>query len=128
MKIKLGELRVGNIMEQGKIQYFEYDGFQRYAIVLSKTEPGVIDRYSLLTELKPIKCDGDMLVEYGFRKYVSDTSVYYNFDSIELDWYHDKSNGRSGWVLWGHEDDMRTLNYLHQIQNLIWDLTGKELI
>ena len=131
--MKATELRLGNWVEQPN------DGVTRVTAVLNdlqiKTETGYVDKYC-----RPIPLTEEWLLKFGFEKVVYDSEKH----GYETEYYLEKKDvffvycddfslgiygsvrdyeGNSLAIIPPHEN----INHVHQLQNLYFALTGKEL-
>lgn len=115
-ELRLGELRVGITLN---IFPFEKVGFN----------PVTIDAQRLIALLKgnettyhPIPLTPEILVMYGFeKKLVLGSTDKYWYSIGELS-YNESHKG------WWFRGKLKDIDYLHQLQNLYFSLTGEELI
>jgi len=115
--MKATELRLGNWVEQPN------DGVTRVTAVLNdlqiKTETGYVDKYC-----RPIPLTEEWLLKFGFVL----RGLYYhfpNYDIFKIEQYKLKN---AYWLRHRTESlDCARINYVHQLQNLYFALTGKEL-
>lgn len=111
--MKANELRIGNFTEQGQIKNFWERGVHF----------GFGKCYEF-NELKPIPLTEEWLLKFGFeidKTYVSEQNPY-------LD--HIKNEVRISMPYFSFEygdGAFNELKYVHQLQNLYFALTGKEL-
>lgn len=85
-------------------------------------------------DIKPIKLSGEKLVEFGFEKF-GDYKIYNKV--WRKGWtlsVQTHSGIKDGYVLFIEDDDSESaappsveIKYVHQLQNLCFDLTGEEL-
>lgn len=108
--IKATELRIGNLVMADLA-----DGFQK---VISP-----IDRVDSADKYDPIILTPKILDKNGFSK-KSDITWYlaHNHRKIHLVQYH----GTKEFTFPYNENGLITIKYVHQLQNLIFSLTGKE--
>lgn len=81
-----------------------------------------------LTKLEPVILDSEILVKSGFNQSVLDRHILYNkleFKLIETI-VHPQFFGNFS-VYWKSEEPLCTINYLHELQNLYFDLTKTNL-
>ena len=111
MAITANELRIGNVVNIIGIVPIQIDA-QR---ILSFANGD--DTY------KPVPITEDWLLKFGFEL----RGIYYHFPNsyFKLEQYKNKN---AYWLRSGTEDlDCTRINYVHQLQNLYFALTGKEL-
>ena len=76
--------------------------------------------------LLPIQLTEEILLNFGFYEiYKSEFSIRYgieNFDEIEFKW-----NKTFGWNFYYKTFCIEGIKFVHQLQNLFFSLTGKEL-
>jgi hypothetical protein len=116
--MKANELRIGNWVEQPN------DGVTRVTAILNdlqiKTETGYIDKYC-----RPIPLTEEWLVKFGFEKDILDIDSRY---ILEGKHYTFTSNWLSEEIIYVNLNETHTdIQYLHQLQNLYFALTGEEL-
>jgi hypothetical protein len=104
--IKASELRIGNLIHKyGEVLVFSLQSFLN-----------VYKKQNGFEEYKPIPLTEEWLLKFGFVYLkghgwvVGDVFSFNINDSFELDWY-----------------EQAPLKYVHQLQNLYFALTGKEL-
>jgi hypothetical protein len=111
--IKANELRIGNkvfLKSLNKIYTIEC-GFD-----IEKIEDG--------DDALPIPLTEDWLLKLGFEKTMTWTYTIDLLGSLKLVYYL----GEKGWSLgFKNYSDFSNLKYLHELQNLYFALTGKEL-
>lgn len=131
--IKSNELRIGNLIENG---FKKSNGFPDYIDrVVSLSEEGEINIWSESLKNQnggsecmvalPIQLTEDWLIKLGFERL---SEKYYILDMCEFStrYYYSYSGG-----FWRFEVEgklVSELKYVHQIQNIYFVLTGKELI
>lgn len=98
----------------------------KYYCGLDKLEPGKydIENYSqFLGFLKPIALDEKWLLKLGFTKEINEDDFdYWLIDEFDNDFLWEHSNGFCYNFGKGYE-----INFVHQLQNLYFSLTGDEL-
>jgi len=109
--MKANELRIGNWVEQPN------DGVTRVTAILNdlqiKTETGYIDKYC-----RPIPLTEEWLLKFGFRG--NERQRVKRFVGLEIytkDLWRYNTKGNNALVV----------EYVHQLQNLYFALTGEEL-
>lgn len=117
MKIKTTDFRIGNIVKHK-------NGIKLH-ISATILYQGGIDEY-----LKPIPLNGSQLIQFGFIKsgfgsFVMDNKII-GFIEIDIK-YKTFSVGGSGSIT-GGQLYIGKIHYVHQLQNLYFALTNKELI
>jgi hypothetical protein len=124
--IKENELRIGNLV-------MDFEDSQKYhpieCIYLN-----MHDKYWVsyrdnsikcsVESLEPIPLTEEWLIKFGFEKQMMWTYAINIFGNKKLIYYL----GEKGWSV-GNKNysDFSNLNYLHQLQNLYFALTGEEL-
>ncbi|MHA2366888.1 MAG: hypothetical protein ACXAC7_23250 [Candidatus Hodarchaeales archaeon] len=106
--MKAEDLRIGNYVGL----YGSIATIQRADFDTSKTAIAV-------DEGKPIPLTEEWLAKFGFKKYPGRLN---KFDRDDF-WTCDLMNGNE----WCFKDIECCIKYVHQLQNLFWVLTGKEL-
>ena len=136
LKIKIEHLRIGNLVEVellGKVTIESIFLTGQVEVSAFKLISGEITKvfYTFnISELKPIFITEEILLKYGFEKrQESDNFFYFGYGTnpITKDWmlclkYFQDEN--RFFFLNGHHN----IKYLHQLQNLYFALTKKELI
>jgi hypothetical protein len=109
--MKVQELRIGNLVNFNgvnyKIELLDLDGY----IGLSDI---ILFEHVHIDDLKPIELTEEWLIKFGFKKFVPD---FIN-PSLLI------RNTTEGFKIIRHGI---MVNHLHQLQNLYFALTGKEL-
>lgn len=114
--MKANELRIGNWVEQPN------DGVTRVTAILNdlqiKTETGYIDKYC-----RPIPLTEEWLLKFGFEK--ADEIYFIEFDvySMTIKEYEKGKYILNPETHFNYVD----IEYVHQLQNLYFALTGQEL-
>lgn len=106
------ELRIGNYIEIPNAGYpTEVDGVTRFSIsdIFGSIE---------LDRLNPINLTEDCLLKLGFKD-----------DRIDIgnDWYTVYSHGEDSFIFSQNNHKVRVVKYVHQLQNIVFALTGEEL-
>lgn len=81
---------------------------------------------TFLRNIKPIPLTSDLLVKFGFEKRKDGRLRWYQKNDIDIDveLYKD---GRAAFFTYTNLDKEITVASVHQLQNLYFALTGKEL-
>jgi hypothetical protein len=126
------ELRIGNYVWDG------YSGVMIISQITYSTESVYFRKTWLLPEgfarcqdIEPIPLTKERVEEFGFEGKINEIS---NCGNFYLD--YDAEYGRHGMSLWyqkgawcfSHTETFTVLKYVHQLQNLYYALTGKELV
>ncbi len=112
------ELRIGNFVRGIVVS-------DKYLIVTEITNNGVhsLDGSFLDFEtIEPIALTDEILIKSGFiygRKYCFDD--FYDFKKVE------KDNDEEVWLFIRNNENLRYIKYVHQAQNLFYNLSGEEL-
>ncbi len=126
------ELRIGNILlwkgQYVHVTYLSLDIDDEYEdsigfCYLGKNtdEEGGWVR-NICADLKPVELTRELLIELWFNNEGQNVFKKYNL-KIGID-----DNGGANWVTYcDHHLSIHSLGYLHQLQNLIYALTGKDL-
>ena len=126
--MKASELRIGNYIKARKTTTIDenvvlLDGLQFLDLMMS----------SNIKYFEPIPLTEQWLIDFGFKE-DTDNSFVFNNLSIFLDkrfkenmYLETKESGIFGGVSWNKIDGLK-LKHVHQIQNLYFALTQKELI
>ena len=113
--LQANELRIGNLVEYYDGRFIQVDGNVILALV---TVPNYAD---------PIKLTPDIFIKCGFEfdRYAPDYSLIVNRSWVLL------FNNEKGFRIADFNDDYYkngcNVNFLHQLQNLYFALTGEEL-
>lgn len=112
--MKAGDIRVGNIFQSERNPHIVIEAILKGNRVLATS-----GQYYTLDYIKPISLTPEILEKCGFEK---DSEVIFKHDDTMvysgsgfIDYYH-----------FGHPIK-KNINYLHQLQNLYYALTGTEL-
>lgn len=114
--MKANEIRLGNL--------FKCYNFDLTIGSINKEYVGHITNEGgfLITDLEPIPLTEEWLVKFGFEKRVGEIFMYHTW------FYIDKEcAGVSGWYFRGIDAFKSKIEYVHQLQNLYFALTGEEL-
>jgi len=128
------ELRIGNLTDKGIVfGICHQDGVQMIHILNNKFAS--ISETYIIKDINPIELTEEWLFEFGFKK---GNKCYENGVSIELldtDFYLRPSF--LGGFYWGFNlsdekldcelNNVQSIKYIHQLQNLYFAITGKEL-
>jgi hypothetical protein len=119
--MKPPELRIGNFFE---IQ-LSYEDVTRIRTIteIGKRQVHIDGRWLNLDRLIPVNITEDILLHAGFTQFnwVKDSSVFQcSFFKCTLD-----SNGVN--LFCDNLKNLKPIHYLHELQNLHFDLTGEEL-
>jgi hypothetical protein len=119
--MKLPELRIGNFFE---IQ-LSYEDVTRIRNVteIGKKQVHIDNKWLNLDRLMPITITEDILLHAGFTQFdwAKDSSVFQcSFFKCTLD-----GNGVN--LFCDNLKNLKPISYLHELQNLHFDLTGEEL-
>lgn len=137
--MKANELRIGNLISHDRCDKFRIDevrltneGYILRMYVHRNTLTSYADMK--LDEAKPIPLTLELLKKCGFTKNEYDENVYNHglgldlvyamgFEEKEPHWHygHDYEHGDGTRPLW------KAIDYLHELQNLFFALTGEEL-
>lgn len=122
--MKASELRIGNYVDgEGKtiiIESINWDGIN-----------GCIDRYDeySIDALKPIPLTEQWLLDFGFRKYGTYFTRKYGkrvkYHKVTPKFHKESKNYREPYFV--YNPSRIEINYVHQLQNLHFSLTGEEL-
>ena len=119
--MKLPELRIGDFFEI----LLSYEDVTRIRSIteIGKRQVHIDGRWLNLERLIPINITEDVLLHSGFTQFdwVKDSSVFQcGFFKCLLD-----NNGVN--LLWDNLKNLKPIRFLHELQNLHFDLTGEEL-
>lgn len=116
--MKNTELRIGNLVSRNNDIYKIWD-LKRTELELDNE---ILDRhvgYCRYDEIKPIKITKEWLLKLGFKVCNMDGIYIYTSD-------YDKIEFNSMLICWV-SNTKRNLKYVHQVQNLYFALTAREL-
>ena len=112
--MKASELRIGNFV-QLNTNITQVDVIDYNQIIA--TEFGLIE----LKYIKPIQLTEELLIKFGgILDYEDDSYVFGNF-AVSV-------NKKSEAIMFFKDEQISEFNYVHQLQNLYFALTGEELI
>jgi hypothetical protein len=119
MGLTTNQLRLGNKL------YHHYAGVftvrqileDRVSVKEDNGKPGGHE-YFLMTELEPIRLDEEWLQAFHFNKTENEIWI---FDPLKI------QTGRPFAVIIGDSYSCKNIAYVHELQNLYFSLTGKEL-
>jgi len=119
--MKVSELRIGNYITDEF-----YDSFKTILKVESINEKGVNDLTECNGRLAAIPLTEDWLLKFGFEK------EYSNYIIEAGDYFHSIKKDGEEWIYSYDESDaccyeLRSIKYIHQLQNLYFALNDKEL-
>lgn len=122
--MKAIELRIGNYVWEGYGGYYQVLAIMPNSVDLVKPFMSMSGRYDIET-IKPIKITKEWLFDLGFEKTELSGSIdcYLNH-SIGLNTYS-KTPVDYYWLKDYHNINIK---YVHQLQNIYFSLTGKELL
>jgi hypothetical protein len=127
--MKNTELRIGNLINYEQTTHIIETLNQEYCT--SKwIDDDICNPYvHNYDNIEPIPLTEEWLIKIGSTKHESAPCKWYQLRNsyIEIQYYVDKSNGKSGWVLFDKETEMKAMIYVHQLQNLYFALTNEEL-
>ncbi len=115
--MNINEIRVGNIIKQGRIISFVENGVK----VSSK------EIYNL-KDLEPERLTEEVLLVYGAKRVISEPPIPNRFEFNETllrlmfangEWHCSIGDDKSGFMF-------RRIKYIHDFQNLYYGLTGEE--
>lgn len=119
--IKATEIRIGNILKEGTVFSIEFDPCVKkyYCYFVEKESP--IQTKSL----NPIPLTEERLIKFGFQK---DGYDYWVHNEIYFE-LRDLNHGNYCLTVnCGEYNIGKPIQYVHQLQNLFFSLTGTELI
>ena len=125
------ELRIGNLVDLGNriAKIIEIGHLSCTVVDLEETQDTMED----YERIKPILIDVDWLKKFNGRLEKKNYSLNMGYELFEyvvlgdeIVLYYDKKNG---WTLDGNvKRDTHFIKHIHQLQNLYFALTGKELV
>jgi hypothetical protein len=116
MELQSKELRIGNFIENTDSQMASYMVVN--ADVIKQNE------LKMYASLEPIPLTEEWLLKFGFEESMSWTYVIELQGNLKLVYYL----GEKGWSIgFKTYSDFSNLEYVHQLQNLYFALTGEEL-
>ncbi len=131
--MKIQELRIGNLVkcktsnDSAIYSVIQIDGF---GLKVRLSHPRHTE-FTPLDRIKPIPLTEEILLKCGFEK--DDTGVDM-FDPDYAEWYQMEfpvigilCQSSDKKYLFDENTDTLRIQYLHQLQNLVFDLTGEEL-
>ena len=134
--LQINELQIDNFVkckvsnDAGIYKILSIDGYN-LKVILNGARQG---EWHNLDKIKPIKLTSEILEKCGFEKYIdnSDDLTYYTMKlndekKCELALSSGDKNGICEVTLSPYEDYFR-YQYLHQIQNIYFSITQKELL
>lgn len=136
--MKPEELRIGNYVYEMNRQteiHFPYD----YPLKIVSIEIGyiraILPEENLAHIANPIKIKWsnitgvplteDWLIKFGFEKEIESKITYFIIDEFNIEWW---SKAKDGKALFTDGNLYRHMDFVHQLQNLYFALTGKELV
>jgi hypothetical protein len=120
------ELRIGNLVMMGTRTIVQINQL-RGSEVFTNTKVALIE--SAINDIKPIPLTPEILEKCGFEApdYRFPNHSFYSLQN----WLEVSGEVRQSiWLLYANDDEYRTgteFQYLHQLQNLYFALTGTEL-
>lgn len=132
MEVKARDLRIGNLVDMGIEGIVEVSGYNLYQKTIHENGGSVADYYS---QWKPIPITEELLLKAGFEcEYLkifgistgqpyteSYRSLSIDLKSLKIQYTQGGNGEACYWVYFNH------IKYIHQLQNLIYSLTGSEL-
>lgn len=122
--MKANELRIGNDINIGGSTIDTYQTFKPTKVTINILKAIIeenIDRPdAILSMFQPIPLTEEWLVKLGF-KFNSDSNVY----SIDNFFIYTEAYNK---IIITYDCLMRSVEYVHQLQNLYFALTGEELV
>lgn len=120
-ELKASDLRVGNLLQRGELGFVTVK-----RIIINDDDVLINEQSGLFTlgyNLTPIHLTEEILLKCGFF-YDEDSRTYKIHNcTLQLDFY----DYDEGFMCIVFGDDLRMIKYLHELQNIIYALTGKEL-
>jgi hypothetical protein len=136
------ELRIGNWVQPIEPLADAFNGYRQVTTVYENR--GTVEYHYPLAWFEPIPLTEELLLKCGFVKdniggyWIELPSLKQQFKTLTIAWCNDSPDHK--WYAFfrdGKRDDdrnndavvclMRNMNYLHQLQNLYFTLTGQEL-
>jgi len=108
------ELRIGNLVNAEKSNCFFSQGI--YEVSIDTFE--IIQHFKGIEDLQPIHITEDWLLKFGFKQdsdlknSLVKNAIWFNKVNMEATYFSQK---------------LRKINYVHQLQNLYFALTGEDL-
>lgn len=112
--IKANELRIGNYVSTEVDEFISIDGTNKYRIIIEGDY--VSEGY-----VNPIPLTEEWLLKFGFTKHGFD-------DPLDLYWCHPNLIGAINERCLIYDYSRLKIQYVHQLQNLYFALTGEELV
>jgi hypothetical protein len=119
--MKANEMRIGNLVKLLEGTVFTISSIEQKGFtVQNKEETTWIEA----EEFEPIPLTEELLLKFGFKKTMQWTFSKELVSNLNLVYYL----GEKGWSIgYKNYSDFSNLKYVHQLQNLWFSLTGKEL-
>jgi hypothetical protein len=128
MDIKPEELRIGNYITDIWADQIDEKGNKKAYQVIKFTDKKAWyykGNYSAeIKNIRPVKLTEEWLLKFGFKKSIYDGAFFIHLNNDHLFYIDIEKN------IYGSIDNNEykiNLSYVHQLQNLYFDLTGKEL-
>lgn len=122
MKLQEKDLRCGNLVQDERGYVFMVDAVDAQELTIKTT---VVDNWYHLSDFRGIPLTEEWLLKFGFQYEPNPILGYsklgYKFGSMII------IPDDVGWVDFGERKSFKPIEYVHQLQNLFYALTGEEL-
>lgn len=131
--MKANELRLGNIVEVKTIDYSKGIKSIWEVIKIDAEDFQILSDFNDDPDYRPVKLTEDWLLRAGFRKQINKGFVTFHNYVCMTDFYlreSFKGGYYFGFIINGRHyefNDATNYEYVHQLQNLYFSLTGEEL-
>jgi|ERR1035437_3270584 hypothetical protein len=134
MKLKLKDLSIDNYVTQGIVFNIGHSGDGYAGVSVLKNIFMSFSEFYKIDEITPLKINKDLLIDAGFEEHYVEFGGTYNYilRDVTLNNGYLKMNTSIPWLYFIVEEDesigvKRKIKYFHQLQNLVYDLSEKEL-
>lgn len=121
--IQSSDLRLGNVVLDADGRYNSVVEIKQYFVVLNRSK-SMEERYIPLESLRPVPLTEEVLLKCGFERpgHSFNGEIFHlsEWDDFPLHWC--VAMNKNGAIL------VEKMKYLHELQNLVYALTGKELV
>jgi hypothetical protein len=120
---KASDLRVGNLINvlNPNTGIWNIEATKGKTIMILQQEEG---HYLLINNLKPIPITEEWLLKFGFIKTEYKSDIIYD-SGLQSSTYITIDNDYSSYFMWG--EYLTSIKYVHELQNLYFALTQREL-
>lgn len=117
--MKIGELRIGNIVSE---ELVTYSGRKEQQIIVSIRDISHYDNF------KPIPLTEEWLIKFGFEEELFGDLHTSDFSKGSISMLYVTGNTGIWQLRFEKKCNQTFIKYVHQLQNLYYALTGEELI